>query len=107
MLDQLVEALVALEVPGGRTGAITVSQRLSRSQVRSLIVIIEQGTFAQAAAKLALTPASLQRAARKHIDPATLLDRNDAYSYFERLGDLVITGPTFTNVNDFRAVLVL
>ncbi len=64
MLDQLVEALVALEVPGGRTGAITVSQRLSRSQVRSLIVIIEQGTFAQAAAKLALTPASLQRAAR-------------------------------------------
>jgi hydroxypyruvate reductase len=35
------------------------------------------------------------------------LDRNDAYGYFAALGDLVVTGPTFTNVNDFRAVLVL
>ena len=35
------------------------------------------------------------------------LDRNDAYGYFEPLGDLVITGPTHTNVNDFRAILVL
>jgi glycerate 2-kinase len=35
------------------------------------------------------------------------LDRNDAYGYFEPLGDLVITGPTHTNVNDFRAMLIL
>jgi glycerate 2-kinase len=35
------------------------------------------------------------------------LDRNDAYGYFQPLGDLVITGPTHTNVNDFRAILVL
>ena len=35
------------------------------------------------------------------------LDRNDAYGYFDRLGDLVITGPTYTNVNDFRALLIL
>jgi glycerate 2-kinase len=35
------------------------------------------------------------------------LDRNDAYGYFAALGDLVVNGPTFTNVNDFRAVLVL
>ena len=35
------------------------------------------------------------------------LDRNDAYSFFAALGDLVVTGPTFTNVNDFRALLVL
>jgi glycerate 2-kinase len=35
------------------------------------------------------------------------LDRNDAYGYFEPLGDLVITGPTHTNVNDFRALLIL
>ena len=34
------------------------------------------------------------------------LDRNDAYGYFAGLGDLFITGPTFTNVNDFRAVLI-
>ena len=35
------------------------------------------------------------------------LDRNDAYSYFAQLGDLVVTGPTHTNVNDFRALLIL
>ena len=35
------------------------------------------------------------------------LQRNDAYGYFEPLGDLVVTGPTHTNVNDFRAILVL
>lgn len=35
------------------------------------------------------------------------LDRNDAYGFFEPLGDLVFTGPTYTNVNDFRAILVL
>ena len=35
------------------------------------------------------------------------LDRNDAYGFFEPLGDLIFTGPTFTNVNDFRAILVL
>jgi len=35
------------------------------------------------------------------------LQRNDAYGFFQPLGDLVITGPTHTNVNDFRAMLVL
>jgi hydroxypyruvate reductase len=35
------------------------------------------------------------------------LSRNDAVGFFEPLGDLVISGPTHTNVNDFRAVLVL
>ena len=35
------------------------------------------------------------------------LQRNDAYGFFEPLGDLVITGPTHTNVNDFRGILVL
>lgn len=40
------------------------------------------------------------------IDPASALGRNDAYTAFERLGDLLITGPTGTNVNDFRAILI-
>ena len=35
------------------------------------------------------------------------LDRNDAYGFFAPLGDLLVTGPTFTNVNDFRALLML
>ncbi|MEQ8399446.1 MAG: glycerate kinase [Roseitalea porphyridii] len=39
-------------------------------------------------------------------DPQAFLARNDAYSAFERLGDLFVPGPTGTNVNDFRAILV-
>jgi hydroxypyruvate reductase len=35
------------------------------------------------------------------------LINNDAFSFFSKLGDLVITGPTYTNVNDYRAILVL
>ena len=35
------------------------------------------------------------------------LSRHDAYGHFAALGDLVVTGPTYTNVNDFRALLVL
>ena len=54
-----------------------------------------------------VAPDSLARAAAQGMKLAEYLDRNDAYGYFEALGDLVFTGPTFTNVNDFRAILVL
>jgi len=52
-------------------------------------------------------PFTLSRALKAGLKIDDYLDRNDAYAYFEGLGDLVVTGPTFTNVNDFRAVLVL
>ncbi|NMM19990.1 MAG: glycerate kinase [Rhodoferax sp.] len=52
-------------------------------------------------------PNTLSRALEKGLKIDAYLDRNDAYAYFAGLGDLVTTGPTFTNVNDFRAVLVL
>jgi hydroxypyruvate reductase len=54
-----------------------------------------------------VTPDTLARAAAKGLKPADFLDRNDAYSFFAALDDLVVPGPTFTNVNDFRALLVL
>jgi glycerate-2-kinase len=41
------------------------------------------------------------------LSAAEVLAKNDAYGYFAALGDLVMTGPTLTNVNDFRAVLIL
>jgi hydroxypyruvate reductase len=53
-----------------------------------------------------VTPDTLARAAHLGLKPAEHLDRHDAYSFFAALGDLVVTGPTFTNVNDFRAILV-
>jgi glycerate 2-kinase len=53
-----------------------------------------------------LTPETLCRAMRAGIDVKTRLADNDAYSVFAALNDLVVTGPTLTNVNDFRAILV-
>jgi hydroxypyruvate reductase len=38
--------------------------------------------------------------------PRARLDANDAHGFFQALGDSVVTGPTLTNVNDFRAILV-
>ena len=52
-------------------------------------------------------PTTLARAEAQGMKIHDFLDRNDAYGYFEPLDDLVITGPTFTNVNDFRAILIL
>ncbi len=54
-----------------------------------------------------VAPDTLARAAALGLRLDDHLDRNDAYGWFERLGDLVVTGPTYTNVNDFRALLVL
>jgi hydroxypyruvate reductase len=54
-----------------------------------------------------ITPDSLRRGQALGLSAAAMLDKNDAYGYFEALDDLVITGPTLTNVNDFRAVLIL
>jgi len=54
-----------------------------------------------------VTPDTLGRAGAAGVPVAAHLDRNDAYGFFDALGDLVITGPTHTNVNDFRCLLVL
>ncbi len=54
-----------------------------------------------------LAPDSLARAWALGIKPADSLQNNDGHGFFGALGDSVVTGPTLTNVNDFRAVLVL
>lgn len=54
-----------------------------------------------------LAPSSLARARALGLRPAELLGAHDAYRFFEPLGDLLFTGPTQTNVNDFRALLVI
>jgi len=50
-------------------------------------------------------PDTLARARARGLDPQACLDRNDAHSFFAEIGDQVVTGPTLTNVNDFRAIL--
>ena len=53
-----------------------------------------------------IAPDTLARAHALGLDPARMLAANDSYSLFAALGDLVVTGPTRTNVNDFRAILI-
>src|SRR5262249_10549378 len=53
-----------------------------------------------------VTPDTLARAAAAGLSAKAHLADNDGYSFFAGLGDLVVTGPTFTNVNDFRAIII-
>jgi hydroxypyruvate reductase len=53
-----------------------------------------------------VSPDVLARARAKGVDAQAMLANNDAYGFFEATGDLVMTGPTLTNVNDFRAIIV-
>ena len=53
-----------------------------------------------------ITPDTLKRALSLGLDPSDILNKNDAYGFFRALDDLIITGPTFTNVNDFRAIMI-
>ena len=58
------------------------------------------------AAGAVIGPETLARARAAGIDARDMLARHDSYEFFRILGDLVVTGPTRTNVNDFRAVLI-
>lgn len=54
-----------------------------------------------------VAPDTLARAAAAGLSAAECLEAHDSFGFFAALGDLVVTGPTYTNVNDFRAMLVL
>ena len=53
-----------------------------------------------------MTPTTLSRARALGVSPQASLDANDGHTFFQSVGDSVVTGPTFTNVNDFRAILI-
>ncbi|ADU72565.1 glycerate kinase [Pantoea sp. At-9b] len=58
------------------------------------------------AAGAIIAPDTLTRGTLNGLNATRYLDEHDSYSYFHSLGDLVITGPTLTNVNDIRAILI-
>jgi hydroxypyruvate reductase len=53
-----------------------------------------------------ISPDTLARAAARGLDAKAYLVANDSYGFFSALGELVVTGPTRTNVNDYRAIVV-
>ncbi len=107
------ETTVTVKAKGGRGG------RASEFLLGCAIALQGQpGVFVLAAdtdgidgiednAGAVLTPDTLARAAALGLKASEHLDHNDAYSFFSALGDLVVPGPTFTNVNDFRALLIV
>jgi glycerate 2-kinase len=106
------ETTVTLKASGGRGGRATEFLLGAALALQG-----EPGVWALAAdtdgidgvednAGAIVGPDTLARAAALGLKARDVLDRHDAYGFFERLGDLVMTGPTFTNVNDFRALLV-
>jgi len=94
---------------GGRNAEYLLGLALALDGARGIHAIAcdtdgIDGTEDNAGARLG--PDSLARARALGLDPASRLAANDAYRLFEALGELVVTGPTRTNVNDFRAILV-
>jgi len=104
------ECTVTLRGEGGRGGRCS-------EFLLSLGIELEPGVHAMAAdtdgidgsednAGAFMTPDSLDRASKKGLDAKALLAKHDSYGFFSALGDLPVTGPTRTNVNDYRAILV-
>jgi hydroxypyruvate reductase len=58
------------------------------------------------AAGAVVDPTTLRRAQAMGLAPQTFLDNNNAYEFFDRLGDLIHTGPTNTNVGDLQIILI-
>lgn len=119
---QFLKAPVALLSGGETTVTVRGNGRGGRNSefLLSLLLALEgqERTYALACdtdgldgsennAGAVMTPDSAVRANRLGLNAAEFLNRNDAYTFFQGLGDLVTTGPTYTNVNDYRVILVL
>jgi hydroxypyruvate reductase len=95
---------------GGRAGefCLGLAQALSAQQnIWALAADTDGIDGVEDNAGAFVTPDTLGRARALGLDVQDHLDRNDSYAYFQNLKDLLVTGPTHTNVNDFRAVLIL
>jgi glycerate 2-kinase len=95
---------------GGRNVEFLLSLALTLHGLAGVFALAADTDGVDGAEEIAgaiVAPDTLARAARLRINAKARLADNDAHSFFEALGDQVITGPTLTNVNDFRAILVL
>jgi hydroxypyruvate reductase len=94
---------------GGRNQEFVLASAMALEGTRPVVVLSggTDGTDGPTDAAGALAdPTTLDRARRMGLEPRDFLDRNDSYPFFKRLGDLLMTGPTRTNVMDVRILLV-
>ena len=94
---------------GGRNVEFLLSLAIALDSARGIHALAGDTDGVDGSEEIAgayLAPDSLARAWQRNIRPRDSLDRNDGHGFFEALGDSIITGPTLTNVNDFRAILI-
>jgi hydroxypyruvate reductase len=94
---------------GGRNVEFLLSLAISLDGLPGVFAIAGDTDGIDGAEEIAgalATPDTLARARARGIDPKASLANNDGHGFFEALGDQIVTGPTLTNVNDFRAVLI-
>jgi hydroxypyruvate reductase len=94
---------------GGRNVEFLLSLAISLDGLPGVFAIAGDTDGIDGAEEIAgalVTPDTLARACALGIDPKASLANNDGHGFFEALGDQIVTGPTLTNVNDFRAVLI-
>lgn len=99
------ECTVTIEGEGGRGGRCAeflLSLGIETGGIWAIAADTDGIDGTQDNAGAILTPESMT----KGVDGKAFLARHDSYGFFEKLGDLVVTGPTRTNVNDYRAILV-
>lgn len=95
---------------GGRNTEflLALAQTLNGHQgIHALAVDTDGIDGTEDAAGAVISPTTLQQAREAGLDPRRFLAAHDSYSFFDAVGGLIRTGPTLTNVNDFRAILVL
>jgi hydroxypyruvate reductase len=94
---------------GGRNVEFLLSLGIALEQQRDVYALAGDTDGVDGSEEVAgayLAPDSLTRAQAQGINPRSSLANNDGHGFFAALGDAVITGPTLTNVNDFRAILI-
>jgi hydroxypyruvate reductase len=106
------ECTVTVKPPGGRGGRcseflLSLGLELAgMAEVHAIAADTDGIDGSEDNAGAVLAPDSLARARTQGLNPRKALVANDSYGIFSALGDLVVTGPTRTNVNDYRAILI-
>ncbi|HMM47785.1 MAG TPA: glycerate kinase [Thiobacillaceae bacterium] len=105
------ETTVALEQSvhlGGRNTEFLLALALALDGAKAWAIAVDSDGIdgSQDAAGAILTPSTLARAQARGMDATLSLAKHDSHRFFAALDDLVVTGPTLTNVNDYRAILL-
>lgn len=94
---------------GGPNAEYALSALIALNGAQNIHLLAADTDGVDGAAEVAgafVSPSNREYATELGLDAQSFLERNDAHTFFEKLGEQLVTGPTLTNVNDFRAILI-